>query len=38
MIACADTDASGLISESEFVTVVMYDHEAGPSFWERKAK
>ena len=38
MIACADTDASGLISESEFVTVVMCDHEAGPSFWERKAK
>lgn len=38
MLACADVNRDGKISEKEFVTVMLYDHEAGAPYWERNAK
>jgi len=35
MIACADTDASGFITESEFVTMLMHDHQDDVPYWEK---
>ena len=38
MVACADTDDSGVITESEFIAIMMHNHESDKPYWEKYGK
>ena len=38
MMACADNDADGQVSEEEFVTMMQHNHEADVPYWEKYGK